>query len=105
MSRNRRHKQNSFSTFILRNAEFIDTIDMYRFGFMRHTEVPGIKKISNPINDWAMEYDWEPIGEDILSKSEAENLKVELEEIMWNEHPRMLHPTYRLISPWNPHPL
>lgn len=88
--------------FVLRQADLIDTIDIYRFGYMRHTSVPGIQAVADNKNDWAMEYDWIPVEKWILTKQEAEELKVELEDIMWNEHPRMLHPTYRLISPWTP---
>lgn len=87
--------------FVLRNADFVDTVDIYRFGYMRHTNVPGIKPIIDPKKDWAMEYDWVPVEEGVLTKQEAEEIKTELEEIMWNEYPKMLHPIYRLVSPWN----
>ena len=86
--------------FVLRHANSIDTVDIYRFGYMRHTEVPGAKPIINPIKDWAMEYDWVPLERDTLTMEQAEEIKRELEEIMWNEHPKMLHPIYRLVSPW-----
>lgn len=86
--------------FVLRHADLIDTIDIYRFGYMRHTKVPGVKPLVEAKRDWAMEYDWLPHGEGILTRQEAEEMKIELEEIMWNEHPKMLHPTYRLLSPW-----
>lgn len=86
--------------FVLRHADLIDTIDIYRFGYMRHTQVPGIQAVIDPKNDWAMEHDWVPVEKSVLTKDQAEELKVELEEIMWSEYPRMLHPTYRLISPW-----
>lgn len=88
--------------FVLRHAQLIDTIDIYRFGYMRHTKVPGIRAVIDPKNDWAMEYNWVPVEKGVLTKHEAEEIKVELEEIMWSEHPRMLHPTYRLITPWSP---
>lgn len=86
--------------FILRNANLIDTVDIYRFGYMRHTQVPKVKPIMDPEKDWTMEYNWVPNGKGVLTKDEAEALKVELEEILWHEHPKMLHPTYRLLSPW-----
>jgi len=87
--------------FILRYANLIDTIDIYRFGYMRHTKVPGIKSIVNSKKDWAMEYEWIPIEKGILTKEEIEKIKIELEEIIWSEYPKLLHPTYRLLTPWS----
>jgi protein tyrosine phosphatase (PTP) superfamily phosphohydrolase (DUF442 family) len=68
---------------------------------MRHTKVPGIKSIVNPKKDWAMEYEWIPIEKGILTKEEIEKIKIELEEIIWSEYPKLLHPTYRLLTPWS----
>jgi len=86
--------------FMLNNAKLIDTLDVYRFGYMRGTKVEGIKPIIDPKKNWAMEFDWEPNREGVITKNEAEEIKTEMEAIMWNEYPRLLHPTYRLISPW-----
>ena len=86
--------------FVLNYADKVDTLDIFRFGYMRGTQVPGAKPIVRADSDWALEYDWLPDGAGVLSIQESEELKTELEEIMWNEHPRMLHPTYRMLSPW-----
>lgn len=86
--------------FVLDHAEKVDTLDIFRFGYMRGTQVPGANPIVRAGKDWALEYDWVPDGAGVLSIQESEDLKTELEEVMWNEHPRMLHPTYRMLSPW-----
>lgn len=86
--------------FVLNHAPKIDTLDIFRFGYMRGTKVPGARPIVRPEKDWALEYDWLPDAPDLLTLHEAEDLKADLEEIMWSEHPKMLHPTYRMLSPW-----
>jgi hypothetical protein len=86
--------------FVLDQADKIDTLDIFRFGYMRGTQVSGAKPIVRPGKDWALEYDWAPDATGVLSMQESEDLKNELEEIMWSEHPKMLHPTYRMLSPW-----
>lgn len=86
--------------FVLNHADKVDTLDIFRFGYMRGTQVPRARPVVRADKDWALEYDWFPDGAGVLSIQESEELKTELEEIMWNEHPKMLHPTYRMLSPW-----
>jgi radical SAM superfamily enzyme YgiQ (UPF0313 family) len=86
--------------FVLNHADKVDTLDIFRFGYMRGTKVPGAKPIIRSDKDWALEYEWAPDETGVLSVQESEELKIELEELMWNEHPKMLHPTYRMLSPW-----
>ena len=69
--------------FVLNHADKVDTLDIFRFGYMRGTQVPGAKPIVRADSDWALEYDWLPDGAGVLSIQESEELKTELEEIMW----------------------
>lgn len=86
--------------FILKNKELIDTVDLNAYIYARHTMVNGIKKVVRPGHDWALEYDYEPDAPGVLSSSEVGELTKEIEEIVWQECPRLLHPIYRLVSPW-----
>jgi len=86
--------------FILNHKVIIDTVDINPFMYSKHTNVLGIRKIEKENEDWALEYDYEPAGKDILASAEVMKLTYEFEEMLWEECPRMLHPTYRLLTPW-----
>ena len=86
--------------FILKNRELIDTVDLNPYVYARHTVIKGISRIAQPDRDWALEYDHEPDAPGVLSSSEVNELTKEMEEIVWQECPRLLHPVYRLVSPW-----
>jgi len=88
--------------FILKHSNLIDTVDLNAYTYARHTRILGIEKKVNPHQDWALEYEYVPTTEGNLSSKEVEELATEMEEIVWTECPRMLHPTYRLVSPWDP---
>lgn len=87
--------------FILDNVGLIDTVDVNGFSYSKHTFIPSLKKIDHPLKDWALEYDYVPLEKDILAPDEIKGLVYELEEVIWQQHPKLLHPTYRLLSPWD----
>lgn len=87
--------------FCLKNSSLIDSIDVFPFYFAKHTQVALIEKKFYPTEDWAIEYDYLPAAENVLTQDEVETLCTELEEVVWAEQPQWLHPIYRMFSPWN----
>ncbi len=87
--------------FILTHRDLIDTVDLNAYTYARHTSVQGTEKILNPHQDWALEYEYAPINDGVLSSKEVDKLVTEMEDIIWEECPRLLHPIYRLVSPWS----
>lgn len=86
--------------FALGCDELIDTLDIFPFTYAKHTEIPcAIKKIDKR-KDWAVEYDYIPGCNGVLSQNEVLQLSERLEEIIWSEKPKWLHPIYRMISPF-----
>lgn len=86
--------------FIFDNVDLIDTVDINGFSYSKHTFIPSIEKIEHPSKDWALDYDYVPLEKGILTPAEVKELGYELEEVIWRQYPKLLHPTYRLISPW-----
>ncbi|MBK8245299.1 MAG: hypothetical protein IPK88_17875 [Saprospiraceae bacterium] len=86
--------------FCLNNSSLIDSIDVFPFYFAKHTQVGLIDKKLFPNEDWAIEYDYLPAAENVLTQMEVETLCNELEEVVWAEQPQWLHPIYRMFSPW-----
>lgn len=87
--------------FILKHSDLIDTVDLNAYTYARHTSVFGVEKIVKTDQDWALEYEYRPVLEGILSSKEVEELTTEMEDIVWAECPKLIHPIYRLVSPWN----
>lgn len=87
--------------FALEHRDLIDTLDIFAYGYARGTAVPpGVKIVRDPDLDWALEYPFEPIAAGILSSEQVTEMTNYFEEIAFKESPRLLHPTYRLVSPW-----
>jgi hypothetical protein len=89
----------SFS-FIERNAESIDTFDIFPWTYAKHTKVTGASILSDAKKDWALEFRHQPEIENCLGPDEIQNLASHFEELAWDLFPRKLHPTYRMYSPW-----
>lgn len=87
--------------FILKHKDIIDTVDINAFTYAKHTYITGVEKIMDDDIDWALEYSYIPKDKHILRPEEVKQLTQELEEIIWEECPRLLHPIYRLLSPWS----
>jgi anaerobic magnesium-protoporphyrin IX monomethyl ester cyclase len=86
--------------FALRHQKLIDTLDVFPFFYAKHTKLPFVKPIINKNKDWALEYDYETEIESALKKEEVSILCEKLEDVIWEERPEWLHPTYRMISPF-----
>ncbi|HEU0144857.1 MAG TPA: radical SAM protein [Nitrososphaera sp.] len=86
--------------FALEHKELIDTLDVFPFYYAKHTKVPLIRPLFNEDQDWAIEYDYEPTCDGVLRQYETGVLCEKLEEVIWEERPEWLHPTYRMISPF-----
>lgn len=87
--------------FILKYKHLIDSVDLNPYTYAKHTIIAGIEKIVKPDEDLALEYEYKSYGKGSLSSKEVEELTAEMEDVVWLECPRLLHPTYRLVSPWN----
>jgi len=86
--------------FILKNRSLIDSVDINPYLHYRHTSADGIEVLKDPKKDWALTYDYvrkedRMTSQDIVAMSEA------LEGVIWKEAPLLLHPLYRIHSPWN----
>lgn len=86
--------------FALKHQKLIDTLDVFPFYYAKHTKVPFVNPIISKNKDWAIEYDYETEIEGALKKEEVRILCEKLEDVIWNERPEWLHPTYRMISPF-----
>jgi hypothetical protein len=87
--------------FALSNSELIDTVDIFAYGCARGTTQPkGITVRKDPRLDWAMEFPFESTDLGVLSSSQVDAMVEFYEELVFSRCPRLLHPTYRLVSPW-----
>lgn len=85
--------------FLLDNRCRIDTLDMVGFEYAKHTIVPGIRR--RPTHrDWALTTSFEPERPDIMAPDEIEFLSKNLEDLLYDENKKWLHPIYRMYSPW-----
>lgn len=87
--------------FLLKHGNDIDTVDIFPWTYTRHTHVEGAEPIMDPQKDWALEFRHRPTRAGVLSSEEVIELAAHYEELLWDEIPRFLHPTYRLVSPWS----
>jgi hypothetical protein len=85
--------------FLLENQSEIDTADLVGFRLDRGTEVRGTKQLGSE-SDWSLRVSYVPESASTLTESEVKDLEIECQEIIWDEAPRLLHPLYRLLSPW-----
>lgn len=86
--------------FLLQNRSRVDTADIFPWVLAKHTRVAGVESVDAPGRDWALEFDHRSENPNVLSAEEIGSLASKYEEIIWGDEPRLLHPTYRLRSPW-----
>ncbi|NQU23857.1 MAG: hypothetical protein HQ567_21455 [Candidatus Nealsonbacteria bacterium] len=86
--------------FLLDNQHLIDTADLVGFRLDRGTNVPGVRPGIEEARDWALALPYESIGDGMLSSSEVAELENVCQEALWQEAPHLLHPLYRLVTPW-----
>ena len=87
--------------FLLHNRALIDTVDIFPWTYTKHTQIVGVERIERPDEDWALEYAHTSLRADSLNSEEITKLASYWEEVVWAEAPRLLHPSYRMISPWS----
>jgi hypothetical protein len=87
--------------FLFNHSNSIDTADIFPWTYTRHTTVAGVEPIFNSKKDWALEFDHVGRAPGVLSSEAVSELAARYEELVWDEVPRFLHPTYRLVSPWS----
>jgi hypothetical protein len=87
--------------FLLDHSDLIDTADIFPWGYTKHTSVPQVEPILDPALDWALEFPHRAKDPGTMSSAEIVALASVYEEMLWDEVPRFLHPTYRLVSPWS----
>ena len=90
--------------FILDHQDDIDTADIVPWTYAKHTHVPGVEPITTPEEDWSVEFSYRGVDDGVLGSEEVREIASRYEEIVWAEAPRLLHPTYRLVSPWHNKP-
>jgi hypothetical protein len=86
--------------FLVNFQNVIDTADIFPWVYARHTEVREVIPIESPAHDWALELSHRPGRPGTFSSDEVAQLARKYEDMIWDAVPRLLHPTYRLISPW-----
>jgi hypothetical protein len=87
--------------FALENENIIDTLDIFAYGYARGTTHPhGVTVKKDPNLDWALEYPFQSSEPGVLGSAEVDAMVEFYEELVFSQCPRLLHPTYRLISPW-----
>jgi radical SAM superfamily enzyme YgiQ (UPF0313 family) len=86
--------------FVLNNKDVIDTIDLNPFTFYKYTLVEGIKPFINKKNDLALEFEYIR-NQDRLTSTDVELYCRNLESKIKVEKNNLLHPIYRMISPWS----
>jgi hypothetical protein len=86
--------------FLLNNRARVDTADIFPWTYAKHTTVSDARPVVDPKKDWSLEFEHIGMHEEVLSAAAITEMASRYEEIVWTEVPRLLHPTYRLVSPW-----
>ncbi len=86
--------------FLISHQHLIDTADLVGFRLDRGTTVPGVRALSVPGSDWGLSFPYEPTIRGGLSPEDVSRLETHCQERLWQHAPRLLHPLYRLLSPW-----
>ena len=87
-------------TFLRENESLVDTADLVGFRLDRGTVVQGVRALPAGNADWLMSLPYEPAAEGVLSSQEVTELETECQELLWQATPRLLHPLYRVVGPW-----
>lgn len=88
--------------FLIDHSEYIDTADLVAFRLDRGTRVPGVRPAISTRSDWNLSVAFEPTEAGVLSQEAVTAMEGECQERLWQTVPRLLHPLYRLVSPWTP---
>jgi radical SAM superfamily enzyme YgiQ (UPF0313 family) len=85
--------------YIISNKNKIDSVDINPYELYRNTTMDNITVLKHKEKDWAIRYDYIR-HQDKLSNYDIESLTNEYEKILWQEDYKLLHPLYRIYSPW-----
>lgn len=86
--------------FLVKQQDLIDTADLVGFRLERGTKVPGVCPDPNTCDDLLLSLPYLPTEPGVLTSSEVNELELELQERIWEEVPRILHPLYRIGCAW-----
>jgi hypothetical protein len=87
--------------FVLEHGDLIDSLDVFAYGYARGTPEPkGVRIVRDGDLDWALEYPYEANTEGILGSGDVGAMVTFYEELVFDRQPRLVHPAYRLVSPW-----
>lgn len=86
--------------FLIDHQDMIDTADLVGFRLDRGTSVPGVQPVPNQC-DWKISLDYTIASDGILPQLAIIELEQECQERLWESVPRLLHPLYRIIGPWD----
>jgi hypothetical protein len=89
------------TNFIIAHQDLIDTADLVGFRLDRGTSVRGVRSaVSSAESDWYLSSNYEVIEDGVLSFERVRTLEDECQESIWQSAPRLLHPLYRVVGPW-----
>jgi len=86
--------------FVLEHQDEIDTADVMGFRLERGLTVRGVVA-RPPLSDWRIALDYSPTDNNVMLQEEVAELEAACQERVWSCCPRLLHPLYRLVSPWS----
>lgn len=86
--------------FLLKHASLVDTVDVGPYTFSKHTQVSGIDVVRRHHDDLALDFEYRPTQSGGVSSEEARELASQLEAVVYSQHPKWIHPIYRMYSPW-----
>ncbi len=86
--------------FLLEHQNLIDTADLVAFRYDRGTTVEGIRRLPDSQPEWSLSSPYEAETDMVMSMAEVADVEGECVEAIWKAQPRLIHPLYRLMSPW-----
>jgi len=86
--------------FLVENESLVDTADLVGFRLDRGTTVAGVRATPDG-SDWAMSMPYEATEPGVLCAAEVGELEMVCQEALWEAVPRLLHPLYRIVGPWD----
>lgn len=96
-------KEDAWTTtkFLIDHQNQIDTADLVAFRHDRGTQVPGVRPLPASSCDWAVALPYVATAPGVLSQEEVAEMEDLCQEAVWESAPRLLHPLYRVVGPWD----
>jgi len=89
------------TNYLIENRELIDTADLSGFRFDKGTSVSGIIPAPGASCDWDLSLKYVPVDSTTMTSEEVATIELECQEAIWQKTPRLLHPLYRVVGPWD----